>query len=421
MKNSLLTCLLCLLIPAAFFTCKNAVPEKISPYITELPVPNQYGGEPNLHASADGKLFLSRVEFVNDSTDALVFSTLENGQWGAPQRIAQGSDWFVNWADFPSLAAFSDGKTLAAHWLQKSTPKTFDYDVRIALSPDGGKTWGASFKPHTDGISAEHGFVSLLPLPDNRMFAVWLDGRKTKTGKPVAAEDSHGHGHGGPMTLRCATFDANGNLSDNAELDPKICDCCQTAAVLTPKGVVVAYRDRSEEEVRDIFVTRQAKTLVDGKGGWTAPVPVFKDNWHITGCPVNGPALAASGETVALAWFTGAGEPQVKIAFSGNAAETFNPPIRVDGGKPAGRVDVVFLNEKTALVTWLEEVEGGAEIRALEIETDGKKGESFVVAATKASRQSGFPRVEKLGDAVFFAWTEVFGDSTRVRSGVVGK
>jgi len=271
---------------------------------------------------------LSWVEYLNDTTDALVFSKLENEKWSTPKTIATGSDWFVNWADFPSLVAYEDeGKTLAAHWLQKRAEGTYDYDVHIAQSKDGGDTWSSSFIPHRDSIAAEHGFVSMLPTSDNKIFATWLDGRNTKG--EGHEEDSHGHGHHGAMTLRTAVFDENGKLSEEAELDNRICDCCQTSAAMTDDGVIVAYRDRSEKEIRDISIVRK----VNGK--WTTPKPVFNDNWLIAGCPVNGPALAANGKNVAIAWFTMSEEkPQVKVAFSDDSGANFSEPIRIDEGNP---------------------------------------------------------------------------------------
>jgi hypothetical protein len=432
-----------LILPLLTFLACTQTKKSSAPEFTGLDVPCQSGGEPNLHITASGQALLSWVEYLNDSTDALVFSKLEDGRWGPPQTIATGSDWFVNWADFPSLVAYrNDNNALAAHWLQMSAPGTYDYDVHVAQSHDGGKTWGPSFVPHSDGVSAEHGFVSMLPTPDGRIFAAWLDGRFTKQpadgsdlsesrtadrGGQTAAEE-HEHGGGGAMTLRCATFDKTGQLFEEAELDHKVCDCCQTAAAWTPDGPIVAYRNRSDEENRDIFYTRKTAE------GWSTPKAVFADNWHITGCPVNGPALCAEGETVALAWFSiPGGIPQVKVAFSTDAGETFGAPVLIAGGtsqsgksqadspqsgKPEGRVDVVLLSAGNALVSWMQQVEDGAEIRAVEVSVEGRKGEPFLVAPANASRQSGFPRMVKNGDDVLFAWTVVDGDSTHLASAV---
>ena len=363
----------------------------------EIPSTVVEGGEPNLFASASGQVYLSWVEYLNDTTDALLFSRLENAQWSQPLEVARGSDWFVNWADFPSLVAYKDEEqSLAAHWLQKSATGTYDYDVRIAQSFDGGKTWGPSFIPHRDGIAAEHGFVSMLPLPDGRIFATWLDGRNTKNEEHGGSE----HGHQGAMALRAAIFDKEGNLYEETELDGRVCDCCQTSAAMTGEGLIVAYRGRSEEEIRDIAIVRQVN------GEWVPPSLVFPDNWQITGCPVNGPSIKAEGKTVALAWFSMPDEkPQVKVAFSNNSGAAFSAPIRMDDGNPLGRVDVVLLSEKEALVTWLEETEDGAAIKAAKVSPEGKQGESFLLARSDASRQSGFPRMAKHNGQVVFAWS----------------
>jgi len=400
-----------ILLLFSFSACRQTT-KNTPPQLAGLPVPCQSGGMPNLHVTATGKALLSWIEFLNDTTDALVFSSLKNDGWGPPQTFATGSDWFVNWADFPAIVARSDDeKSLAAHWLQKSAGGTYDYDIRVVQSADGGSTWGNPFTLHRDGVEAEHGFVSLLPLPDGRIFATWLDGRFTKTEKAESRENGHEHGHAGAMTLRCAAFDKTGWLTDEAELDNKVCDCCQTAAALTSKGVIVAYRNRSDEENRDIFYTRQKD------GGWSPSKAIFADNWHITGCPVNGPALAADGETVALAWFTAANEkPEVKVTLSTDAGDSFGLPVRLDSGTPAGRVDVILLSKKKALVCWLENVGEVAEIRAIEVDVNGQKGRPFLVAQTSAARSSGFPRMERVGDKVVFAWTEVIGEGTSVRS-----
>ena len=403
-----------LLIVIFLFSCqeKKYTPVAVFDSLKEISTPCQEGGEPNLFVAENGAVYLSWVEYLNDTTDALVFSKLENEKWSTPKTIATGSDWFVNWADFPSLVAYEDeGKTLAAHWLQKRAEGTYDYDVHIAQSKDGGDTWSSSFIPHRDSIAAEHGFVSMLPTSDNKIFATWLDGRNTKG--EGHEEDSHGHGHHGAMTLRTAVFDENGKLSEEAELDNRICDCCQTSAAMTDDGVIVAYRDRSEKEIRDISIVRK----VNGK--WTTPKPVFNDNWLIAGCPVNGPALAANGKNVAIAWFTMSEEkPQVKVAFSDDSGANFSEPIRIDEGNPLGRVDIVMVSENETMVSWLEQKEESAAIQLAQVNKEGIVGESFTVAESKSSRQSGFPRMVKNKNQIIFAWTNV-AEITNVNSVVV--
>jgi len=381
--------------------------------LTELPAPSKESATPNLFVSESGQVYLSWVEYLNDATDALNYAVLEEKGWSTPQTIATGSDWFVNWADFPSFVSYKDGgQTLAAHWLQKSNLGTYDYDVRIAQSLDAGKTWQPSFIPHRDSIAAEHGFVSLLPFSKDRIFATWLDGRNTK-GEGHDEGDGHGHEHHGSMTLRSALFDKAGNLYEETELDNRICDCCQTSAALTDKGVIIAYRDRSEDEIRDISVVRQVN------GQWTKPAKVFADNWHIAGCPVNGPAIKANGAFVAVAWYSMPKEKaEIKIAFSEDSGATFQTPIKIDNGNPLGRIAIELLADKTALVSWLENTTENAEIRAVKVNPKGKIGNDFLVSKTDAARDSGFPVMAKSGNQIIFAWTHV-DDLTHIKTAIL--
>ena len=163
----------------------------------------------------------------------------------------------------------------------------------------------------------------------------------------------------------------------------------------------MVYRDRTDQEVRDIAVVRYEK------GAWTQPRLVHRDNWKIAACPVNGPAVSAQGNRVAVAWFTAANDqPRVYVAFSRNAADNFATPIRVDDGAPAGRVDVQALPDNGALVSWLERVNDRAEVRIRRIYADGRRGPAKTVATSSAERASGFPHIIWRGKDVVLAWTE---------------
>lgn len=361
--------------------------------------------EPDLTTTPDGRVILSWVEKLDDKRHALRTAVLDQNGWSNTQTVAEGDNWFINWADFPSVIALKDG-TLAAHWLAKSGSATYAYDVNLSTSNDAGKTWIKPIVPHRDNTQTEHGFVSLIPLPDGRLGAVWLDGRNMKN---VKDSDEHGPAPES-MTLRYAAIAADGNLSDETELDERVCECCQTSAAVTSNGPIAVYRDRSPTEVRDIYIVRQVN------GSWTRPQAVFADNWQINGCPVNGPAIAADGARVAVAWFSSVADtPRIKIAFSQDAGATFRQPIQVDDGESVGRVDTLLLPDGSALVCWLSgNVDGGA-IKVRRVNTDGSVGPPAVIARTDISRSSGFPRMARLGDEVHFAWTE-FGKPSRVRT-----
>lgn len=348
--------------------------------------------EPNLFAARDGRVLMTWME-PSEGGHALRVSVRADGEWSAARTIAQDRDFFVNWADFPSIVETAQG-TWLAHWLEKVGPSTYAYHVMVSSSGDGGQTWSEPRRLHTDESPTEHGFVSMLPMPDGQTVAVWLDGRETGGG--------HGDGERGAMQLRGAILSADGASRDETLVDEMICDCCQTALVRAGSAVVVAYRDRTEEEVRDIAVRR----FQDGR--WSEPVHVGPDRWVFPACPVNGPSLAARGDTVVIAWFAAPSDSaRVSVAVSTDGGLTFGAPVRVDDGAPLGRVDVEWLADGRALVIWLERAGADGEVRARSVTLAGDTGASQLVARTSQARSSGFPRMVTAGDRVIFAWTDV--------------
>jgi hypothetical protein len=356
-------------------------------------------GEPNLASGPGGRVYLTWLEPQGDSTHALRVSTLENETWSVPRTIAQRPDFFVNWADFPSIVPLSD-RALAAHWLQRSGSAKYAYDVRISQSSDGGATWSEPMVPHRDGTPTEHGFVSLFPFRDS-LGAIWLDGRNF-------AKDSSTKGAN--MMLLMTAIAPGGIASAERVLDERVCDCCQTSLAVASSGPIVVYRDRSEDEIRDISVVRWTAA------GWSPATTVHADNWKIDACPVNGPAIAADGDRVAVAWFTSARDSaRVYLAMSTNSGVTFGEPVRIDDGNPVGRVDVEVDDRGGALVSWMEFTAGQqADVRVRRIGAGGERGISSLVARTSGARASGFARMAARGREVIFAWTEA-GSPSRIR------
>src|SRR5688500_15703482 len=84
--------------------------------------------EPELTATADGRIVLSWVEKVGEKRYALRMTSRDQTTWNEPRTIGEGENWFVNWADFPSVISLKDG-SLAAHWLVKSGAATYAYNV----------------------------------------------------------------------------------------------------------------------------------------------------------------------------------------------------------------------------------------------------------------------------------------------------
>ena len=335
-----------------------------------------------------GNLYLSWVTQAEGSA-GLYYSTLKETRWKKPQLVRRGEDWFINWADFPVLSVSAENK--AAHWLRMSAEGTYDYDIDARFYDALTDSWSDTITPHKDGVSAEHGFVSMLPVGNGNTLMSWLDGRNTKT--------EAGYGE---MTLRAGIFSARGETLSEWELDARVCDCCQTSAAMSAAGPIIVYRDRSAEEIRDIYVTRYVN------GDWTPPVAIHDDQWEIAGCPVNGPSVAAQGNFVAVGWFTAKDDsPKVQLALSTDSGEHFSAPILVSGPDTIGRIDTAILTNGQVAVSWLDTTDETAELTVSRFSAGGSLIDTTVVARMSASRRSGFPIIETIGDDLFVTWTDI--------------
>jgi hypothetical protein len=390
--------------------------DEVSPSdeIQPINLQSNSGGEPRLFRSNSGQIYLSWIEYTNDSLFTLQYAILNELSWSSPTVISRGTNWFVNWADFPAMVAYGNQDAiLAAHWLEMSDVGTYDYDIKVVQSDDRGKSWDDPFSPHSDGVSAEHGFVSMIPYGEDRVFISWLDGRNTK---PHAEDEfAHTHQHGsGAMTLRGGFFDSSGQMMEEEELDSRVCDCCQTSAAEIPGGVIVAYRDRSEDEIRDIAVVRKTGDE------WSEPTIVYPDGWKIAGCPVNGPVVKSSSSLTAIAWFAMNDTiPEVKLSFSDDWGESFENPVRVDKGNPLGRIGLEFISEEELFITWLEQTGESAVIMGRQIHRNGQMREAINIADSRASRRSGFPVITRHQEGILAAWTAISEEDIYVKTALV--
>lgn len=382
--------------------------------LTPIENPTATGARLPHLSNSGGEIIMSWVESRDDTNPAshqLLYSQFKTRQWSSPRVAASGDNWFINWADFPSVYRVHDA-LLAAHWLQRSSGGTYAYNVHTSTSIDG-INWSAPYTPHVDGTATEHGFASFFSS-QQRPALVWLDGRHTR----ADGADSTANGHashdeqgGGPMTLRTRTLNAETATLPSIVLDERVCDCCQTAAVNAGNEVVIFYRDRSADEIRDI-------AYVYGSGNsWSQPALVYPDGWHIAGCPVNGPQADAIGEHIAVAWFSAADNTAtVKIAFTADIASGFAPPLIVSAAAPLGRVDIVLLDATGGLITWLEQRAGGkAEVLVSAFDQQGLYGATKAIAIINAARASGFLQLARIAaDTALLAYTDI--DDQRIKT-----
>ena len=342
---------------------------------------------PQLTASKKGVL-VSWLESGDDGA-TLKFAERTSSGWTAAVKVASGEDWFVTDADTPSVLRLSNG-TLVADWMQASSDEFEASNLRLAYSKDEGKTWSKSFMPHHDGTITQHAFATLFERPDGTLGLIWLDGRLTVKDREK-----------GPMTIRYGAYDAQWKQTSDRALDTKVCDCCTTSVATTTDGPIVVYRDRTDNEIRDIYVTRNEN------GVWRPGKAVHADGWRIEACPVNGPVISGHGRDVVVAWFAAPQDQgQAYAAFSSDAGRTFGTPIRLDDGSSLGKVDVEMLDDGSAVVTWIEFANQRSQFRLRRIERSGSKSAPITIAGASGGRLGGVPRLARAGNELVFAWVE---------------
>lgn len=363
--------------------------------VESLPAPTKVASRsPQLTARGE-RAILSWLETANFKS-ALKFAERTPSGWSDPQSVASGEDVVTNAADVPSVRPVGD-RTLGAHWNRQYGDDPEAYSLQLSWSQDGGRTWSQPVTPHHDSTQTQHGFGSLFETAGESRGVVWLDGRAMKPGAPE-----------GSMALWAAAFSADGRQLSETSIDGRACECCQTSVAETAEGVIVAYRDRTAEEVRDISVTR----LVDGR--WTSPVQVHNDGWTINGCPVNGPSVDARGREVVVAWFTAArGEGEAFLAFSHDAGRSFSAPIRVDDGACRGHLDVELLADGSAAVSWTAAGGGHSQFNVRRIEQNGARSAPVAVANVSGDE---YPRLAHGKDELLFTWVEADDGYSHVRT-----
>ena len=366
---------------------------------------------PDLVLAPGERVLLSWINRRPGRRNALQFASYsEQAGWQSqPRTIAVGNSLIANAADTPHLLATPDG-ALWAQWLQRQPDDAGGYDLVLARSRDGGMAWTQITRVNDDGRAVEHGFAALWPASADALGIAWLDGRaQGMAATPAGA----GHAaHAGATQVRANRFDMSLNRGTDVVVDARSCDCCQTAVALTARGPLLAYRDRGDDEVRDIAVTRLEN------GAWTAPKPVHADGWKIDACPVAGPALAASGDTVAVAWYSEAGgTPTLRLARSPNSGDRFFDPVTVDSGAAVLGRAAVAIDDTQVWVAWLREDAQGQTLMLARYPLDLSKPLHRTQIAKLGARglASGYPKLAVDAGGAWLVWTDVAAGVSSLR------
>ncbi|TZF90482.1 sialidase family protein [Cognatilysobacter lacus] len=389
--------------PTASATRAHVATSTARPAQTPWSLPAIAGAQPDLAVAPDGALLLSWVE-PSAGTHRLRLARWLGTRWSPASTVATAGS-FGNAFDTPRVAQTQDG-ALWVTWLRAPPSGGYARDVVMSRSADGGASWSAPVAVNTDATATEHGFVSLWRAAPDAIGVAWLDGRAKQGGHPHGHEDSDAM-----QMLRSAVFDGRLQRHGETAIDTTVCDCCHTAVALATDGPVLAYRDRTRENVRDIHVA----VLRDG--AWRDTGAVHVDHWVMPGCPVNGPSVSAVGNRVTLTWFTAPdGVPSVLHAVSEDGGLHFGDATQLarDAGV-LGRV-AVAADARGAWSSWIAEVDGRQVLRAAHREWTSPKTQPPITLAPLSTHGNGagMPRLVASHGATYAVWTDTVDGKQRL-------
>jgi hypothetical protein len=346
----------------------------------------------------DGTPVLSWIEKSKEGY-SLKYSVHHGAAWSEPRTIAAGRKFFRHPAEVPEVIALSDG-TLVAHWIeQPSGAGDSDAEYAYVSASHDGIKWTAPVMAHKDRSPVQHGLASMVASGDHEASLIWLEALK---------------GEDAPVAMKRTVVSAEGEVLKEETLNPDVCGCCPTSIVKTARGLLLAYRAHTTQDIRDIAVVR----FENGK--WSPAKIVNPDNWKIDACPTNAASAGAKGDKAAVSWYTAAQDmPMVKVAFSNDAGATFGKPTLVSTGHAYGYTSLAIDDDGGAYVSWLEQGGTGARILFRHIAANGTAGPVMQIAqGAKASL--GYPKLLRTGGETWIAWGSATGDG-RVQTAHVAK
>ncbi|HTS48364.1 MAG TPA: exo-alpha-sialidase [Bryobacteraceae bacterium] len=351
--------------------------------LSSSPLANPAGPEslqPNWSVTPDGATVLNWIESSKDGSYSLRYAVRRGDSWSQPVTIAAHRHFFRHPAEVPEVMEMTGGHWLA-HWVENQESSDAEF-VYVSSSADG-THWTTPLMAHRDRSPVQHGLVSMVENTGGGASLFWLEALK---------------GEDGPVYLMRTVVDASGKETSEERLDDDVCACCPTAVAKTAKGLIVAYRDHTPKDIRDIAVLRLEN------GHWSPSKIINPDNWQIDACPINAASIAARGARVAIAWYTAAHDSsQVKIVFSADAGATLSKPVVVSTGHAYGYASVVLDEGGNATVSWLQQGPGGTRVLVRAVNAAGAAGPVLQIAQGEKS-ELGYPKLVRSAKDTFIAW-----------------
>jgi hypothetical protein len=267
--------------------------------------------------------------------------------------------------------------------------KTAGTEIKMSRSTDGGRTFTPGRALQATGAAGDRGWHAMAIDANGDAHMMWLDHRG------LAAQKAQGHEHheaaaidGAAMAQLSGLYyarEVTGALQAEHELVKGVCYCCKVAMATGPRGeLFAAWRHVYPGNLRDIAFMASR----DGGRSFTAPRRVSQDDWHLAGCPDDGPAMAVDAEgAVHVVWPTviGGATPEGALFYAvSRDGRTVSPRVRIPTlGSPKPMHPQILADASGRITLAWDEVMSGVRQAAVRTMRFDEAGQPLFGATTR--------------------------------------
>lgn len=292
----------------------------------------------------------------------------------------------------PSLSVNNQGKVYVLYFADDKQKSTAFFS-----QSDDGIHFSEPFKISSKADVSYHYQAEMLVDTHNKVHFIWHDLRDSGEYKKKG---------GGDLSIYYSSTDKLNKLSrlKDHRIAKNICSCCRTAMTLNIDGNPVLL-------ARFVYpgnIWDHGMLKLSNEGKAKKPWRVTFDNWKITACPTQGPALSISNTgRYHMTWFTQGNERTGQFyAWSDDKGKHFSTPLQVgDPDHLPGRADVLAIGSQVAL-TWKDFDGGATRIMAIHSEDRGLSWSSPKKLAETQS-QSAHPALISDGNKIYLSWSSL--------------
>jgi hypothetical protein len=180
-------------------------------------------------------------------------------------------------------------------------------EIKESRSLDGGRTFGPSVTLQTAGAPGDRGWPALTMDASGAAHVVWLDHRGLAVDPAAKAHRHKDPGYDGvAMAQKSGLYYAAAKLSSSSTGEREL---AKGVCYCCKTALVAGRKGELYAAWRHVYPGNYRDMAVavsrDGGATFSAPVRVSEDGWSITGCPDDGPAMAVDATgAVHLVWPT---------------------------------------------------------------------------------------------------------------------